>query len=317
MEISGKKMGTLKALKDSLKKGGSSLNTFIKNVPAEGITVRFLTEPEEWFGYYEYWNDESRNFCPMAVGEVLPDGSRPSFRYLTCAVDIESDRVIPLKLAKTAANSLILKYDKYGTMLDRNYELQRHGEGLDTSYDVTPDAPSKLSLAKYDTIDLEKVLVEARANALGEQDTETRKSKPPVIDADEIDNEDDTNDGDATEILFPRDTYRLDYTESELQDIVELYNSEVKNLLETWEIDDSLVGKAAIRAILKAQKDYEDDADEDVETDEDSVTDSYDKETLDAMSLRDIKLIAEDLEIDITGMPRNLLVEAIIDASEV
>ena len=316
MEISGKKMGTLKALKDSLKKGGSSLNTFIKNVPAEGITVRFLTEPEEWFGYYEYWNDESRNFCPMAVGEVLPDGSRPSFRYLTCAVDIESDRVIPLKLAKTAANSLILKYDKYGTMLDRNYELQRHGEGLDTSYDVTPDAPSKLSLAKYDTIDLEKVLVEARANALGEQDTEPRKSKPPVIDNDEIDNEDDTNDEDAEEILFPSNTYREDYTESELQDIVKNFNHEVKNLLETWEIDETLVGKSAVRAILKAQKDKENNEDEDVETDEDNATDSYDKETLDAMSLRDIKLIAEDLEIDVAGMPRNLLIEAIIDANE-
>ena len=316
MEISGKKMGTLKALKDSLKKGGSSLNTFIKNVPAEVITVRFLTEPEEWFGYYEYWNDESRNFCPMAVGEVLPDGSRPSFRYLTCAVDIESDRVIPLKLAKTAANSLILKYDKYGTMLDRNYELQRHGEGLDTSYDVTPDAPSKLSLAKYDTIDLEKVLVEARANALGEQDTEPRKSKPPVIDNDEIDNEDDTNDEDAEEILFPSNTYREDYTESELQDIVKNFNHEVKNLLETWEIDETLVGKSAVRAILKAQKDKENNEDEDVETDEDNATDSYDKETLDAMSLRDIKLIAEDLEIDVAGMPRNLLIEAIIDANE-
>ena len=76
MQISGKKMGSVKAVKDSLKKGGSSLNTYIKNVPAEGITVRFLTEPEEWFGFYEYWNDESRNFTPMAVGEILPDGAK-------------------------------------------------------------------------------------------------------------------------------------------------------------------------------------------------------------------------------------------------
>ena len=187
---------------------------------------------------------------------------------------------------------------------------------MDTSYDVTPDAPSKLSLAKYDTIDLEKVLVEARANALGEQDTEPRKSKPPVIDNDEIDNEDDTNDEDAEEILFPSNTYREDYTESELQDIVKNFNHEVKNLLETWEIDETLVGKSAVRAILKAQKDKENNEDEDVETDEDNATDSYDKETLDAMSLRDIKLIAEDLEIDVAGMPRNLLIEAIIDANE-
>ena len=89
MQISGKKMGSVKAVKDSLKKGGSSLNTYIKNVPAEGITVRFLTEPEEWFGFYEYWNDESRNFTPMAVGEILPDGAKASFRYLASVVDVE------------------------------------------------------------------------------------------------------------------------------------------------------------------------------------------------------------------------------------
>lgn len=314
MEISGKKMGTLKALRDSLKKGGSSLNTFIKNVPAEGITVRFLTEPEEWFGYYEYWNDETRNFCPMAVGEVLPDGSRPSFRYLTCAVDIDSDRVIPLKLAKTAANSLILKYDKYGTMLDRNYELQRYGEGLDTSYDVTPDAPSKLSLAKYDVIDLEKILVEARANALGERDTEPRKNNNPTVDIDEIDDEDD----DAEGVLFPDSTYRENYTEAELKEIKKNFPQEIPNLLEIWKLDEELVGKSAIKAIIKAQLAQENDEDEDIDSteDEDSELVVLDEETLNAMSLRDIRLIAEDLEIEVVGMPRNLLVEAIIMANE-
>ncbi len=213
MQISGKRMGTVKAVKDSLKKGGSSLGTYIKNVPADGITVRFLTEPEDWFGYYEYWNEESRSFTPMAVGEVIPDGVKPSFRYLASAVEIESDKVIPLKLAKTAANSLILKYDKFGTMMDRNYELQRHGEGLDTTYDVTPDTPSKLNLAKYETLDLEKILVTARASSLGEDDTNSdsvgnedagwtktpaSKGRAPV--AADDDDDDDEEDGDDDEI---------------------------------------------------------------------------------------------------------------------
>lgn len=323
MQISGKKMGSLKAVKDSLKKGGSSLSSFIKNVPADGITVRFITEPEEWFGFYEYWNDESRNFTPMAVGEILPDGARPSFRYLASAVDIETDRVIPLKLAKTAANSLILKYDKYGTMLDRNYELQKHGEGLDTTYDVTPDAPSKLNLAKYETIDLEKVLVTARATSLGETDT---KVSEPTIDDDEIDEEKPkpvAKKAKAKEVLFdtdklfPKGEYREDYSEDELVFMQDDDARTIKDLLESWELDESLTGAKAVKAILKAQSaSDEDDEIVEVEDDADDAEEALDEETLTAMSLRDLRVICEDMDIDHDGMNKPAMVRSIIEASE-
>lgn len=280
MKISGKKMGSVKAVKDSLKKGASSLNTYIKNVPAEGITVRFLTEPEEWFGFYEYWNDESRNFTPMAVGEVLPDGAKPSFRYLASAVDIETDRVIPLKLAKTAANSLILKYDKYGTMLDRNYELQRHGEGLDTTYDVTPDAPAKLNLAKYDILDLEKVLIDARSLSLGENDTQKSKAKSaPTIDDDEVDDEDDPFNPPPKSAKKSKPASKNDDDEEDDDDD-----------------DDELIDM---------------DADDDEDTEE-----VLDEETLSAMSLRDLRVICEDMEIDHDGMSKSDMVQAIVEVSE-
>ena len=325
MQISGKKMGSLKAVKDSLKKGGSSLNSFIKNVPADGITVGFITEPEEWFGFYEYWNDESRNFTPMAVGEILPDGARPSFRYLASAVDIETDRVIPLKLAKTAANSLILKYDKYGTMLDRNYELQKHGEGLDTTYDVTPDAPSKLNLAKYEIIDLEKVLVSARATSLGETDT---KVSEPTIDDDEIDEEPKKpvakkSKPASKEVLFdadklfPKGEYREDYSEDELVFMQADDARTIKDLLESWELDESLTGARAITAIVIAQSaSDEDDEIVEVEDDDDDAEEALDEETLTAMSLRDLRVICEDMEIDHEGMNKPAMVRSIIEASE-
>lgn len=268
MQISGKKMGSVKAVKDSLKKGGSSLNTYIKNVPAEGITVRFLTEPEEWFGFYEYWNDESRNFTPMAVGEILPDGAKASFRYLASVVDVDSDRVIPLKLAKTAANSLILKYDKYGTMLDRNYELQRHGEGLDTTYDVTPDAPAKLNLAKYEVIDLEQVLITARATSLGESDV---KKSAPTIDDDEIDEE-----------VKPK---------------AKVVSS--KKTAKVEELDDE-----------------DDEDDEVVEMEDEEETEVLDEETLSSMTIRDLRTICEDMEIDYEGMAKPAMIRSIIEASE-
>ena len=333
MQVSAKKMGSIKALKDSLKKGGSSLSTFIKNVPAEGITVRFLSEPEEWFGFYEYWNDESKTFVPMAQGEVLPDGARPSFRYLTNALDIENDRVIPLKLAKTAANSLILKYDKFGTMIDRNYELQKHGEGLDTTYDVTPDAPSKLNLAKYELLDLEKVLVEARSSALGET---TEATASPSVDDDDVDDDEDTpppttnkkklvTAGSAPvataityEQVFPtvngEEIVREDYDNVELEDIYETSKAWAKEIAEAWnlDIDDTVLeGRDAfVNAVLDAQGKMK------VLTGGSSEANAggdYDKETLSGMKLRDLRIIADSLDIDHEDMTKEQLVVAIID----
>jgi len=335
MNISGKKMGNIKALKESLKKGGSSLNTFIKNVPAEGITVRFITEPEEWFGFYEYWNDESRNFVPMAVGEILPDGARASFRYLASAIEIQSDRVIPIKLAKTTANSLILKYDKFGTMIDRNYELQKHGEGLDTTYDVTPDAPTKLNLAKYEALDLEKILIQARASALGESDT----SKPtPSLDDDDIDEDEKTlvAVGKTTmvaekpkkklvktktysyEDIFPTDddgseTVRDNYSTEELEWLENNKPEWLQDILETLEIVVDDESMTEVESILDWQKkamkkDDDDDADTEAEV--------LDEETLNAMKLRDLRIICEDMEIDHDGKSKDEMVELIIEASQ-
>jgi hypothetical protein len=81
-----------------------------------------------------------------------------------------------------------------------------------------------LNLAKYETIDLEQVLVSARATSLGETDT---KASEPTIDDDEID--DDKPKAVAkkskpavkevlfdTDKLFPKGEYREDYSEDEL-----------------------------------------------------------------------------------------------------
>lgn len=167
MKLATKQFASVKEVKESLKKGGGSKG-WIKNIPAEGLTVRFLGEPETWFGYFEYWTGEG--FCPMAEGEILPDGVKASFRYLVSAVDTETDQVLALKLPKTAANSLMLKYEKYGTVTDRDYELDKHGSGLDTTYEVTPCAPAARSLDKYEEVNLEEVLIDARRQSLGEDD---------------------------------------------------------------------------------------------------------------------------------------------------
>ncbi len=331
MKLNAKKMGTMKALKDSLKKGGSggSMN-YIKNVPADGITVRFLTEPEEWFGYMEYWDSDAKTFVPMTEGEILPDGAKPSFRYLANAVDVETDRVIPLKLSKTAANSLILKYDKYDTIVDRPYELQKHGEGLDTTYDVTPDAPSKMNMAKYEPLDLELILIAARAQATGETIDSTVNEKPakskeksaPVAE-DESLSTPDWDYGDFTyEELFPDDQIRIDYVKQEL----EVMSPDDQSVIaEFWEKElGELLEDGFSSAILELQRENAQvsDEDEDEEEEESDDDDDDDEETeiseeeLNAMPISAIRSIAKSLDVETKGLSKEDLIEAIIDASE-
>jgi hypothetical protein len=154
-----------------LKKGGGA---FIKNVPKEGITVRFMTEPEEWINYKEHYDPELKAYYPCIEGDCpgCEQNIKTSKRYLTNAIDREDDRVVPLKLPADAANRVVIKFDKYGTILDRDYTIERFGEGLDTKYEVSPEAPEKIRLSKYEPLDLMKALKDSWNNAFGEDDDE-------------------------------------------------------------------------------------------------------------------------------------------------
>lgn len=159
--IKGGSVGTINRLKKSIKSGGRKDS--IANIPEEGLTVRFLTEPTEWFEYFEHYDDTRTGsyYFPCAEGcEFCEDnpGARASKRYLVSAVDTEENKVMALKLPLSVASSLMKKYDRYQTIMDRDYYLSKEGSGLDTEYDITPEPPAKFNVAKFDLIDAEAVL---------------------------------------------------------------------------------------------------------------------------------------------------------------
>ena len=318
-KVAGTKLGTIEAVKASLKRGANSNFHYIKHVGEDGMVVRFLTEPEEWFGYQEYYDVENKQFVPMVVDEVLPDGVRPSFRYLTCALDTVTDRVVALKLAKTCANLLMIKYEKYGSVTDRNYELDRHGVGLDTTYDVTPCSPTKVNIKKYDLLELDEILEQARRIAEGEDpfDSDTPITIGDADDEDDVD--DDTDDvwgGFAYGDLFPDDTYRDDYTKAELAAIGSHDKDELIAVIEDWP-DETADEKASIPKLVKQalaiQEAADEDEDEEVEVDTDLVVD---EDELRSMSIRDLRTLADSLEVDHEGIKKADLIDAIIEANE-
>lgn len=115
----------------------------------------------------------------------MPKGARPSRRYVANVL-WQSDgpnkgKVVAMKLTKKTATNLLNKAEKYGTMMDRDYELARYGEGTDTEYDVTPEAPSKVNTAKLELIDLVGKIVEEYERATGiAADTDSDDDEKPA-----------------------------------------------------------------------------------------------------------------------------------------
>lgn len=172
-----RKVGSLAALKRQLKK--SSGQGMIVYIPKSGSkTVRFLTELDEFRIYDECWSDIKRTSFPFVEGLVEGvDYTRKSTVGLANAVDTETDKVIALQLKTSVLNSLVIKFEKYGTLMDRDYEIARYGEGLDTTYDVTPESPAKRNLGKYTVLDLDAVVVQAYESAMGDDDDSASNNK--------------------------------------------------------------------------------------------------------------------------------------------
>jgi hypothetical protein len=212
VKISGGKAGSVSRLKKDMAKSSGG-KTWIKNVRAdEDMTVRFLTEPEDWYAYREHY-DPDVNFFPCVGKDADCPGcgsdsekvQRTSRRYLANVVDVESGSVVPLKLPLDLANRLVARYERNGdTLLNRDYTLHRMGKGLDTTYDVTPEDRSKFDISKHTLIDLEKALIEQFEDAFDLDEDEDEVKEPPrsrragarTAKPSEVDTDDDLDDED-------------------------------------------------------------------------------------------------------------------------
>lgn len=162
-------MGSMEALEKDLEARSPGEMPWIKYITEDGMKVRFLTEPDQWVGFTEYFNQSTRRFIPMEEGEIIPDSSSPTKRYLANVLDVNTDEVVPLKLPKSLASDLMETTKLTGSITDRDFDLIRLGTTMEnTSYKNLPSAPMERNLDKYALIDLLKTLEEARAEALDE-----------------------------------------------------------------------------------------------------------------------------------------------------
>jgi hypothetical protein len=78
------------------------------------------------------------------------------------------------------AQKLDKRYDRFGTLTDRNWLLTRLGEGLDTDYDIESEGESKFASSKYTPLDLGEVLMKSRSWALSEEDADDEDEAKPA-----------------------------------------------------------------------------------------------------------------------------------------
>lgn len=321
-DIKGGRVGSMKALRQSLKKGSGG-GTWIKRVPQnDSILVRFLTEPEDWFGYYEHYSQTARAYYPCVEDDCVgcAQDERRSFRYLSNAVNLDDDRVIPLKLPKDLANRLILKYDKYGTMMDRDYDLTSSGEGLDTTYDADAEAPMKRNLKKYELLDLGAILDEAWEHAHGGSSSD-----------------DDDEDVAKAAAKAKKAKKQAGSKKKKAAEPSFLADEEEEDDEAGWELDEDDEEEEVV-ALDEDEEDEEDDESDDVDWDDEDEDDEDDEESeeaeeaaaddeyeyvenwteeeLSAMSLGELKSLAKEWGIATTGKKKAALVEALLELND-
>lgn len=207
VKIAGGKAGSIDKLKQALDRSkGNFETTWIRSLKAnEDLTVRFLSEPDEWYSYKEHY-DQTHYYYPC-IGEEsgcpgCQSDTRASQRWLANVLDVHQGRVVPLKLPLDLTNRLIARYERYGnTITDRDYTLHRMGSGLDTTYDVTAEQPSQLDVSRYDALDLEKVLIDSYQDSFGKtpQEEEDDVQHQREMFDEELDTSDDLDDEFITE----------------------------------------------------------------------------------------------------------------------
>ena len=222
MGIKVKRYSTAKALKKSLKRNASS-GAFLQGVGEDGMVVRFLMEPEEWLEYQEFFNEATNRSEIVTEDWVKPAGAKrnPSKRFGVCVLNRETGEVVGLRMASTLAQNLLLYYEKYGTIMDRDYELIREGKGMDTKYNAIPEAPERIrGIEKYEVLDIMEIL-ETMASSGDEEDDEDEddedvrpnrrhkvgsvgKKSKRRIEEDDDEEYDDDDDEDEEEVVRPR-----------------------------------------------------------------------------------------------------------------
>lgn len=181
--IKAAQAGTMSKLKKTLKESTGGDKWFYRLKADTDITVRFMTEPFDFISYKNHYQrgekkGEDRSF-PCNDGDCLgcDEGIDVRTVWVAPVVDVTDSRVRVMVLPKGIVDSLVLRYEKRGTIMDRDYLIMREGSTMeDTKYEIDPEAPKKRDMSAYKMPDIMAMLEEQLADAMGNADDD---DEPP------------------------------------------------------------------------------------------------------------------------------------------
>ncbi|CAB5220319.1 hypothetical protein UFOVP238_24 [uncultured Caudovirales phage] len=180
------------SLKQRMERKGGGDGLPIVRVKKDGpITVRFLSEPTEWSVYDEYYDPEARKSYVVHPGQFAPAQVKVTSRYLANVLLVDDDKVLALMMPTTLAQRIYNRWSvsKNNTIMDRDFELARMGEGLNTTYMESPEAPHRRALEKYELLDLEDII--ARMDSVPNGPKPATTAAPAADDSDIYDDDDE------------------------------------------------------------------------------------------------------------------------------
>ena len=159
MAIKAKKLASKKGLKQSLSSDG---NKFAQRVPEEGIIVRFLTEPEEWWEVELHYGEKTSFPCNGDDGCLgCDEGMDKGRKWYASAYVPDDDRIVVFEMGKSVVEEISRKYDRNHTVMDRDFEITKEGTGMRTRYFVDAHDPRHVKgLDKMEPIDMEEFFEE-------------------------------------------------------------------------------------------------------------------------------------------------------------
>jgi hypothetical protein len=177
-----------KSMRDSAKQMPNVRLTFKEG---EARTVRFLHEPfnkrNPWVEYGEHYvpggGGGNGAYVPCIENCRLDGDIRAGKRWYVNVWDRDSKQVRLLKLTGAMVENLIIKYERRGTIMDRDYSITRTGEGTDTKYHIEAEEKEAFDQRNLKLIDIEGYLdqqaqsyygggraMKARAEGIGDED---------------------------------------------------------------------------------------------------------------------------------------------------
>jgi hypothetical protein len=185
----------VKSMRDSAKQMPNVRLTFKEG---EARTVRFLHEPfnkrNPWVEYQEHYVPGSGGgngaYVPCIEDCRLDGDIRAGKRWYVNVWDRDSKQVRLLKLTGAMIENLIIKYERRGTIMDRDYSITRTGEGTDTKYHIEAEEKEAFDQRNIKLIDIIQYLDQQAQSYYG--GVKSTKARASSIDDDE--DEDDVED---------------------------------------------------------------------------------------------------------------------------